>query len=178
MLAATKADVGRMAVLLPHGVLFRAAGERAIRQALLEQNKIDAIIALPDKLVPQLKMPLVILILRQNRPQQDVLFVQAEQLMMTPGKSMNRMHSQHMQKLLDAYFQRTDIEGFCRRVDLKLIAEHDYNLNVGLYINPQGSPSFNLEKATQALLDEQEKLQALQQNIASMIAKLVPDETP
>jgi type I restriction enzyme M protein len=173
MLAFMKADVGRMALLMPHGVLFRAANEREIRQALLKQNKIDAIISLPEKLIPQLKMPLVILILRQKKQHQDVFFIQAERFM-TPGKTLNRMHSKHMRQLLEAYTKRADVPGFCRCVDMETIIEHDYNLNVGLYFGAQDSP-LSIEQATQNLVDEQVKLKALQENIASMIIKLVPD---
>lgn len=141
MVETAKAKEGKVAVIVPHGVLFRSAAEGRIRESLLKENIVDTVIGLPAGLFQTTGIPVAILILDRSREsggknekRKDVFFVEASKEF-KPGKAMNVMEEAHIQKILDAVEKREGIEKFCRPVPLEEIAENDYNLNITRYVD-------------------------------------------
>ena len=95
-------DNGRMAVVLPHGALFRGASEGLIRQRILEDNLIDAVIGLPENLFYGVSIPATIVVFKKNRTKKDVLFIEASREY-EKGKNQNTLTKENIQKILDAY---------------------------------------------------------------------------
>jgi type I restriction enzyme M protein len=141
MVETAKAKEGRVAVIVPHGVLFRGAAEGRIRQSLLEENIVDTVIGLPAGLFQTTGIPVAILILDRSREpggknesRKDVLFVEASKEF-KPGKAMNFMDEEHILKILEAVEKRKDSPKFCRTVTPEEIKENDYNLNITRYVD-------------------------------------------
>jgi len=141
MVETSKAKEGRVAVIVPHGVLFRGAAEGRIRESLLKENIVDTVIGLPAGLFQTTGIPVAILILDRSREpggknekRKEVFFVEASKEF-KPGKAMNFMEKAHIRKILDAVEKREAVEKFCRPVPLEEIAENDYNLNITRYVD-------------------------------------------
>lgn len=125
---------GIMTIVLPHGVLFRGGEEEKIRKALIEQNHIDAIIGLPANIFFGTGIPTVILVLRQKRPNTDILVIDASKGFVKVGKN-NKLQASHIRKIVDTVIDRKDVEKFARVVSLDEIKEQGYNLNIPRYVN-------------------------------------------
>ena len=141
MVETAKAKEGRVAVIVPHGVLFRGAAEGKIRKSLLEENIVDTVIGLPAGLFQTTGIPVAILILDRSREpggknedRKDVFFVEASKEF-KKGKAQNFLESEHIQKILDAVEKREAVEKFCRPVLPEEIEENDYNLNITRYVD-------------------------------------------
>jgi type I restriction enzyme M protein len=125
---------GIMAIVLPHGVLFRGGEEERIRKNLLENKHIDAIIGLPANIFFGTGIPTVIIILKQRRQRSDVLIVDASKGFIKVGKN-NHLQASNIKKIVDAVVQRKDIEQFSKLVSLEEIREQCYNLNIPRYVD-------------------------------------------
>lgn len=125
---------GIMAIVLPHGVLFRGGEEERIRKNLLENKHIDAIIGLPANIFFGTGIPTVIIILKQRRQRSDVLIVDASKGFIKVGKN-NHLQASNIKKIVDAVVQRKDIEQFSKLVSLEEIREQGYNLNIPRYVD-------------------------------------------
>lgn len=125
---------GMMAIVLPHGVLFRGGEEERIRTNLIEKNHIDAIIGLPANIFFGTGIPTIIMILRKNRKNSDVLFVDASKEFIKEGKQ-NKLQAAHIRKIVDTVTERKNIEKFSRVVTLAEIKEQGYNLNIPRYVD-------------------------------------------
>jgi type I restriction enzyme M protein len=141
MVETAKAKEGKVAVIVPHGVLFRGASEGRIRESLLKENIVDTVIGLPAGLFQTTGIPVAIVILDRSREpggknakRKDVLFIEASKAF-KPGKAMNTMEEEHIQKILNAYEKRKDIPKFCRAVKPEELKENDYNLNITRYVD-------------------------------------------
>lgn len=127
---------GRAGIVLPHGVLFRGGAEGRIREQILKNDLIDAVIALPSKLFYGTGIPAAILILNKNKPEErkgKVLIIDAEKDY-SAGKNQNALRSQDIQKIIKAYDDYKDVTGYARVVGLAEIEENEFNLNVRRYI--------------------------------------------
>lgn len=125
---------GIMTIVLPHGVLFRGGEEEKIRKALIEQNHIDAIIGLPANIFFGTGIPTVILVLRQKRPNTDVLVIDASKGFIKVGKN-NKLQASHIRRIVDTVIHRRDVEKFAKVVSLDEIKAQGYNLNIPRYVN-------------------------------------------
>ncbi|MEK7078570.1 MAG: type I restriction-modification system subunit M, partial [Patescibacteria group bacterium] len=128
---------GRAGVVLPHGVLFRGGSEGRIREQIIKNDLIEAIISMPSKLFYGVGIPVAILILNKNKSEQKknkILFIEAEKDFLE-GKNQNTLRKQDIDKIIKAYDQYQDIEKYARVVDIKEIKENEYNLNVRRYID-------------------------------------------
>lgn len=127
---------GRAGVVLPHGVLFRGGSEGRIREQLLKNDLIEAVIALPSKLFYGTGIPAAILIFNKNKPESHknkVLIIDAEKDFLE-GKNQNSLRPQDINKIVKTYDGYSDVENYARIVDLKEIEENEFNLNVRRYI--------------------------------------------
>lgn len=125
---------GIMAIVLPHGVLFRGGEEERIRKNLLEYKHIDAIIGLPANIFFGTGIPTVIIILKQRRQSSDVLIVDASKGFIKVGKN-NHLQASNIKKIVDVVVQRKDIDQFSKLVSLDEIREQGYNLNIPRYVD-------------------------------------------
>lgn len=158
MVATLKEETGRMAVVVSHGVLFRGGTEGKIRKSLIDENLIDAVIALPAKTLSYAAIPVVILVIRKKKTDKSVLFIDASKDFQY-GKTQNVLREQDVKRIEDAFEQRVSEEGYAQLVTHDQIAANEYNLSVARYIK--------LEEET-----EEVDLDALQAERAQLRAEL------
>lgn len=125
---------GIMTIVLPHGVLFRGGEEGEIRKNLIERNNIDAIIGLPANIFFGTGIPTIIMVLKQNRDNSDVLIVDASKGFEKVGKN-NRLRSSDIRRIADTIIQRLDVPKYSRKVSRDEIRKNDYNLNIPRYVD-------------------------------------------
>jgi len=125
---------GVMAIILPHGVLFRGGAEGKIRTKLLKDNHIDTVIGLPSNLFYSTGIPVCILVLKKCKKQDDVLFINASEHF-EKGKRQNTLSEQHLKNIIETYKFRKEIERYSRRVSMEEIEKNDYNLNISRYVS-------------------------------------------
>lgn len=130
------AEGGRMATVLPHGVLFRGASEGKIRQKLIEMNLLDAVIGLPANLFFGTGIPACVLVFKQNRGREDILFIDASgDGLYEKGKNQNKLREGDIQRIVDAYDKYETVEKFTYVATRDEIKENDYNLNIPRYVD-------------------------------------------
>lgn len=128
---------GRAGIVLPHGVLFRGGAEGRIREQIIKNDLIDAVIGLPSKLFYGTGIPAAILILNKNKPEHKknkVLIIDAEHDY-SDGKNQNSLRQKDIEKIVKGYDDYKDIDKYCRVVDSKELEENEFNLNVKRYID-------------------------------------------
>ena len=127
-------DDGVMAIILPHGVLFRGGAEERIRRKLLEDGRIDTVIGLPANLFYSTGIPVCILVLKKCKKPDDVLFINAAEHF-EKGKRQNRLRPEDIGKIVDAYQHRKEEPRYARRVSMEEIGRNDFNLNISRYVS-------------------------------------------
>lgn len=127
-------DEGTMAIILPHGVLFRGGAEARIRTKLLKDNNIDTVIGLPANLFFSTGIPVCILILKKCKKPDDVLFINASEHF-EKGKRQNRLLPEHIKKIIDTYQYRKEETRYSRRVPMEEVEKNDLNLNISRYVS-------------------------------------------
>lgn len=125
---------GIMTIVLPHGVLFRGGDEAMIRKNLIENNNIDAIIGLPANIFFGTGIPTIIMVLKKNRSNDDILIIDASKGFVKEGKN-NKLRARDIKKIVDCYESRADIEKFSRKISRDEIRKNDYNLNIPRYVD-------------------------------------------
>jgi type I restriction enzyme M protein len=125
---------GTMAIILPHGVLFRGGAEERIRTKLLKDNHIDTVIGLPSNLFYSTGIPVCILVLKKCKKQDDVLFINASE-QFEKGKRQNSLSEDHLKEIVDTYQFRTEKERYSRKVSMEEIEKNGYNLNISRYVS-------------------------------------------
>lgn len=143
MIEVAKRHTGRVAVIVPHGVLFRGAAEGRIRKALIEENLLDAVIGLPANLFTTTSIPVAILIFDRSREvgganedRDDVLFIDASRPgSYTPAKSQNLLDPEHIDRIVTTYQERAEVERYSHRASVDDIRANDFNLNIPRYVD-------------------------------------------
>jgi type I restriction enzyme M protein len=125
---------GTMAIILPHGVLFRGGAEERIRTKLLKDNHIDTVIGLPSNLFYSTGIPVCILVLKKCKKEDDVLFINAAEHF-EKGKRQNTLSENHLDNIIETYKYRSERERYSRKVSMKEIENNGYNLNISRYVN-------------------------------------------
>ena len=134
MIETLKPKTGRMSVVVPHGVLFRGASEGKIRQKLIEENLLDTVIGLPEKLFYGTGIPAAILIFKKQKSDDKVLFIDASKEFKS-GKNQNQLSPENITKIIDAYNARNTINKYAYLAIHDEIKENDYNLNISRYVD-------------------------------------------
>lgn len=156
---------GTMAIILPHGVLFRGGAEATIRTKLITDDYIDCIIGLPSNLFYSTNIPVCIIVLKKCRKNDDVLFINAAELY-SKGKNQNTLLPEHIDKIVETYRSRKEEDRYSRRVSLREIVENDYNLNITRYV------SLAQEEAPINLSENHDKLVEIEKNLVEARTKL------
>jgi type I restriction enzyme M protein len=156
---------GTMAIILPHGVLFRGGAEERIRTKLLKDNHIDTVIGLPSNLFYSTGIPVCILVLKKCKKQDDVLFINASEHY-AKGKRQNTLRigeegePNDIEKIVDTYKYRPDeIPRYARRVSMDEIEKNGYNLNISRYV------STSIDEVKIDLKEVNEKLTSINESI-------------
>ena len=125
---------GTMAIILPHGVLFRGGAEERIRTKLLKDNDIDTVIGLPANLFFSTGIPVCVLVLKKCKKYDDVLFINASEHF-EKGKRQNSLLESHIDKIIDTYQFRKEDERYSRRVPMEEIEANGFSLNISRYVS-------------------------------------------
>ena len=152
-------DSGVMAIIVPHGVLFRGGAEERIRTKLLKDGHIDTVIGLPANLFFSTGIPVSILVLKRCKKPDDVLFINASEHF-EKGKQQNRLLPEHIDKIVDTYqYRRDDDKRYSRRVSMEEIEKNDYNLNISRYVSTSTAEKIiNLQAVNGELVSLEEQI--------------------
>ncbi len=148
-----------MAIILPHGVLFRGGAEERIRTKLLKDGHIDTVIGLPSNLFYSTGIPVCILVLKKCKKPDDVLFINAADHF-DKGKRQNQLSEAHIAKIIKTYQFREEEGRYSRRVEMAEIEKNDFNLNISRYI------STTIAEEEVNLSEVFKQLQGIEQDIA------------
>ena len=165
MVETLKPKTGRMAVVAPHGVLFRGASEGAIRQKLVEENLLDAVIGLPEKLFFGTGIPAAILVFRKKKADDNVLFIDASREYIE-GTNQNRLGEDQIGQIFAAYDDRETVEKYAYLASLDEIKANDFNLNIPRYVD-----TFEEEEEIDLMAMRAER-QALKAEMAELEARM------
>ena len=165
MIETLKPQTGRMGVVVPHGVLFRASSEGKIRKQLIDENLLDAVIGLPEKLFFGTGIPAAILIFKKQKNDNKVLFIDASREFKS-GKNQNQLTPENIQKIVDTYKARETTDKYSYLATLEEIVENDYNLNIPRYVD-----TFEEEEEIDLVAVRTERL-ALQNELADLEAEM------
>jgi type I restriction enzyme M protein len=168
-------DEGKMAVVLPHGILFRGGAEAAIRKEILEKNQIDAIISLPANIFFGTGIPTVIAVFSKCRKEDEqVLFIDASQEFDKQG-NQSFLLEEHVSKIVETYRARKELDKYSRNVSLEEIRKNDHNLNISRYIDTSEAEELvDLEAVKSNLSELNSKLEEVESEIEAMVAQLEP----
>ena len=134
MIATLKPVTGRMGVVVPHGVLFRGSSEGKIREKLINENLLDAVIGLPEKLFYGTGIPAAILIFKKQKSDDSVLFIDASREFKS-GKNQNNLTEENIAKIIATYRARESVDKYAYLATLQEVKDNDYNLNIPRYVD-------------------------------------------
>ncbi|PPD65827.1 type I restriction-modification system subunit M [Staphylococcus pseudintermedius] len=167
-------DEGTMAVVLPHGVLFRGAAEGVIRQYLIEEkNYLDAVIGLPTNIFYGTSIPTCILVFKKCRKaDQDVLFIDASNAF-EKGKNQNHLTDEHVDKIINTYQNRATIDKYSYAATLQEIEGNDYNLNIPRYVDTfEEEAPIDLDQVQQDIANIDNDIAQIEQDIEGYLKEL------
>lgn len=169
-------DSGTMAIVLPHGVLFRGAAEGVIRKKLLEDGSIYAVIGMPANLFFGTSIPTTVIILKKNRDNRDVLFIDASKEF-TKGKNQNKLATEHINKIVSTYIERQDVEKYAHVATFEEIVENDYNLNIPRYVDTfEEEPPVDLVALNNEIKSTNQEIKKVEAELLAMLDDLVVTE--
>lgn len=167
-------DKGTMAVVLPHGVLFRGAAEGVIRKYLIEErNVLDAVIGLPANIFYGTSIPTVILVFKKCREHnEDILFIDASNEF-DKGKNQNILTEAHVNKIVQTYLNRETIDKYSYVATLDEVKENDYNLNIPRYVDTfEEEEPIDLQAVSQRIAEIDREIAQIDEELASYLKEL------
>jgi type I restriction enzyme M protein len=158
-------NTGTMAIVLPHGVLFRGAAEGQIRQTMIGKNYLDGVIGLPANLFYGTSIPTCILVFKKNRKTKDILFIDASNAF-EKGKNQNKLTDDHISKIIETYRNRVDVDKYAHVASLDEIKENDFNLNIPRYVDTfEEEAPINLDEVIKQLEQDKKEIAELETTI-------------
>ncbi len=179
MIASAKEETGRIGVVLDNGCLFRGGREKSIRTAILEEDLIESVILLPEKLFYNTGAPGAILIFRKNKPlerRNKILFINAsKEFEQNPEvRKLNTLSPNNIKKIAGAYKNFSEEKNFSKIISLNEIKQNDYNLNITLYIMPEEeTEQINIAAEFQALKQLEKEKQALNEKLEQYLHEII-----
>ncbi|MCL4962904.1 type I restriction-modification system subunit M [Streptococcus suis] len=168
-------NTGTMAIVLPHGVLFRGAAEGHIRKLIIEKNYLDAVIGLPANLFYGTGIPTTILVFKKNRQTKDVFFIDASKEF-EKGKNQNHLSDDMVEKIVETYHNRQSVDKYAHLASIEEIVENDYNLNIPRYVDTfEEEEEIDLGQVTQQLEQDRLEIRALEDKIRQQLKTLGVD---
>ena len=166
------ADDGRMAVVLPHGALFRGASEGLIRKGILEDNLIEAVIGLPENLFYGVSIPATIVVFKKNRKNNDILFIEASREY-EKGKNQNKLLKENIDKIFDTYINRKEIDKYSHLATIDEIRENEYNLNIKRYVDTyEPEPEVDIKETKRRIEETNKELAILEKQLQDTLKEL------
>ena len=170
---------GRVAVVVPHGVLFRGAAEGRIRRKMIEENLLDAVIGLPGNLFPTTNIPVAILVFDRSREKggsreecKNVFFVDASREFV-PGKNRNTLSEAHLYRIMEACAARAEAEKFAHVAEFAEIKENDFNLNIPRYVDTfEEEEEIDIEAVQREIDDLEKELAAVRVKMAERLREI------
>jgi len=171
-------DSGTMAIVLPHGVLFRGAAEGVIRKKLLEDGSIDTVIGMPANLFFGTSIPTTVIILKKNRTTRDVLFIDASKDFIK-GKNQNKLSQENIDRIVETYKKRENVEKFAHVASFEEIKENDFNLNIPRYVDTfEEQEEVDIVELGKELVALNQQIKTAENDFLAMLDELaVTDET-
>ncbi|MFJ6990498.1 type I restriction-modification system subunit M [Limosilactobacillus mucosae] len=167
---------GTMAIVLPHGVLFRGAAEGKIRKALLEKGQIDAIIGMPAGLFYSTGIPTIVMVLKKHRDNRDVLFIDASKGF-EKGKNQNILRDQDIDKIIETYKKRQDVDKYAHLATMDEIKENEFNLNIPRYVDTfEEEPPIDIVALSKEMQDINQKIAQSEAEFLSLVDDLDVNE--
>lgn len=167
---------GRMAIVLPHGVLFRGAAEGRIRKQLLENHNISAVIGLPEKIFTNTGIPTIIMVLEKNRASDDVLFIDASKGF-EKQKNNNKLRDQDIDLIVETFLKREDADKYAHVATFDEIKENDFNLNIPRYVDTfEEEEPVDLIKVSQEMTEVNQEIAATEQSLLQMMNELAVND--
>lgn len=158
-------STGTMAIVLPHGVLFRGAAEGKIRQTLIEKNYLDAVIGLPPNLFYGTSIPTTILVFKKNRENKDVLFIDASKEF-EKSKNQNILTDENIEKIVGTFKSRESIDKYSYLATIEEIKENEYNLNIPRYVDTfEEEEEIDIEEIIKQLEKDNKEIEELESEI-------------
>lgn len=170
---------GTMAIVLPHGVLFRGAAEGSIRETLLRNGSIYAVIGLPANMFYNTSIPTCIIVLKKHREGRDVLFIDASRQFIKE-KKQNVMQEEHIDHVVELYDNRADVEKEAHLASFEEIEKNDFNLNIPRYVDTsEEEPEIDLKAITKEMKQTDQEIKKANEELLSMLKELTfnSDET-
>ena len=165
-------EKGASICILPHGVLFRGQKEGVIRKKLIDNNLLDTVIGLPDKLFLNTSIPVCLLVFKKSRTVEDVYFIDASKEFEKEGKQ-NRLSKSQIERVCEAYRKRTNIEKYARLVSIEEIKENEYNLNIPRYVDTfEEEPVPDLEETLKSLLKTKKEIKKAEKDLLELMGSL------
>jgi len=172
MIETLKNDTGRMGVVVPHGVLFRASNEGKIRQQLIEENLLDTVIGLPEKLFFGTGIPAAILLFKKNKTDDTVLFIDASNEYKS-GKNQNQLTEDNIAKIIETYKARESVDKYAYLASFDEIKENDFNLNIPRYVDTfEEEAEIDLDAVRAERLELKAELESLETEMAGFLKEL------
>ena len=172
MVESAKEEGGRVGVVVPHGVLFRGGAEGRIRKALIEENVLEAVIGLPEKLFFGTGIPATIMILNKGKKTQDVLFIDASREYVE-GTNQNRLGAEQIARIVATYKTFQTVDKYAYRATLGEIAENDYNLNIPRYVDTfEPEAEVDLKAVQKEIEDLETQLAAVRREMEAYLKEL------
>src|SRR5699024_4859942 len=170
-------DNGTMAVVLPHGVLFRGAAEGVIRKYLIEEkNYLDAIIGLPANIFFGTSIPTTVLVFKKSRAADDVLFIDASQSF-EKGKNQNHLTDEDVKKIVETYRKREEIEKYSHVASMEEIEENEYNLKIPRYVDTfEEEEPVDIKALHEEIRTINQEIKESEENLLKMLDDLEGDE--
>jgi len=156
---------GTMAIVLPHGVLFRGAAEGKIRQTLIEKNYLDTVIGLPANLFYGTSIPTTILVFKKNRKTKDILFIDASNDF-EKGKNQNNLNDENIDKIINTFKERKPVDKYAYLASIEDIEKNDFNLNIPRYVDTfEEEVLIDLEEVNKQLEQDNKEIAELEAEI-------------
>ena len=163
---------GRMAVVVPHGVLFRGASEGRIRKQIIDNNLLDAVIGLPSNLFFGTSIPAAIMVIKKQKDNNNVLFIDASNEF-EKQKNQNKLTADHLQKIIATYNNREELEKYSHVAMLEEIKENDYNLNIPRYVDTfEEEEPVDIEATKQNIIELEAQREVLKAKMAEYLKEL------
>ena len=167
---------GTMAIVLPHGVLFRGAAEGKIREKLLRAGNIYAVIGLPANMFYNTSIPTCIIVLKKHREGRDVLFIDASKKF-EKDKKQNKMTDEHIEEVLELYHKREEVEKQSYLASFEEIKENDFNLNIPRYVDTfEKEPDVDINAVLTNMKKIDDELEQVQGELAAQMKELTAED--
>jgi len=168
----TMNETGRVAVIAPHGVLFRGSSEAVIRQKFIEENILDAVLGLPPNLFYGVSIPVTVLIFKKNRKTKDLLFIDASREF-EKDKTQNKLRPEHIEKIVETYRSYKTIDKYSYRASPAEIKENEFNLNIPRYVDIfEEEESVDIEKTQNEIKVLEKELAGVQKEMEEHLKEL------